>query len=318
MSKLFRDVAGENLCPQGSVVCIGAFDGLHRGHQALVGHARLRARELGVPAVALSFEPLPREYFARGERPARLTLPRAKFEGLRALGMDHVGLLRFNAALSSMSPADFVERILVRRLSAREVWVGPEFRYGKARAGDLAHLQTAGERLGFRAGEIAPVFVAGERVSSSRLREQLAAGDLDGVAEGLGRRYAIDGKVVHGRELGRRLGFPTANLRLQGKRAALTGIFATWVHGVEKGAHASVSSLGTRPTVFGTEPLLEAHLFDFDGDLYGRRLRVEFVSKLRDEEKFADLPALVRQMNIDAEQARKVLRNDRTPIRSLA
>ena len=137
-------------------------------------------------------------------------------------------------------------------------------------------------------------------------------------AEGLGRRYAIDGKVVHGRELGRRLGFPTANLRLQGKRAALTGIFATWVHGVGKGAHASVSSLGTRPTVFGTEPLLEAHLFDFDGDLYGRRLRVEFVSKLRDEEKFADLPALVRQMNIDAEQARKVLRNDRTPIRSLA
>jgi riboflavin kinase/FMN adenylyltransferase len=318
MSKLFRDVAGENLCPQGSVVCIGAFDGLHRGHQALVGHARQRARELGLPAVALSFEPLPREFFARGELPARLTLPRAKFEGLRALGMDYVGLLRFNAALSSMSPADFVERILVRRLSAREVWVGPEFRYGKARAGDLAHLQTAGERLGFRAGEIAPVFVGGERVSSSRLREQLAAGDLDGVAEGLGRRYAMEGKVVHGRQLGRRLGFPTANLRLQGKRAALTGIFATWVEGIGRAAHASVSSLGTRPTVFGTEPLLEAHLFDFDGDLYGRRLRVEFVAKLRDEEKFADLPALVRQMNIDAEQARKVLRSDRTPIRSLA
>jgi riboflavin kinase/FMN adenylyltransferase len=317
MSKLFRDVAGENLCPQGSVVCIGAFDGLHRGHQALVGHARQRARELGLPAVALSFEPLPREFFARGETPARLTLPRAKFEGLRALGMDYIGLLRFNAALSSMSPADFVERILVRRLSAREVWVGPEFRYGKARAGDLAHLQAAGERLGFGAGQIAPVVVGGERVSSTRLREQLASGDLEGVAEGLGRRYAIEGKVVHGRELGRRLGFPTANLRLQGKRAALTGIFATWVEGIGK-AHASVSSLGTRPTVFGTEPLLEAHLFDFDGDLYGRRLRVEFVAKLRDEEKFADLPALVRQMNIDAEQARKVLRNDRTPIRSLA
>ena len=318
MSKLFRDVAGENLCPQGSVVCIGAFDGLHRGHQALVGHARLRARELRLPAVALSFEPLPREYFARGEWPARLTLPRAKFEGLRALGMDLVGLLRFGALLSSMSAADFVERILVQRLSAREVWVGPEFRYGKGRGGDLASLQAAGAAHGFSAGEIAPVIVDGERVSSSRLREQLAAGDLDGVAEGLGRRYAIDGKVVHGRELGRRLGFPTANLRLQGKRAALTGIFATWVHGVGAGAHASVSSLGTRPTVFGTEPLLEAHLFDFDGDLYGRRLRVEFVAKLRDEEKFDGLPALVRQMNLDAEQARKVLRNDRTPLRSLA
>ena len=162
------------------------------------------------------------------------------------------------------------------------------------------------------------MLVGGERVSSTRLRAQLAAGDLDGAAQGLGRRYSIEGKVVHGRQLGRRLGFPTANLRLQGKRAALNGIYATWVEGVGASAHASVSSLGTRPTVFGTEPLLEAHLFDFDGDLYGRRLRVEFVSKLRDEEKFEDLPALVRQMNIDAEQARKVLRQDRTPIRSLA
>src|SRR5689334_807342 len=180
MSKLFRDVAGENLCPQGSVVCIGAFDGLHRGHQALVGHARQRARELGLPAVALSFEPLPREFFARGEAPARLTLPRAKFEGLRALGMDHVGLLRFNRALSSMTPEEFVERILLARLSAREVWVGPEFFYGKGRSGDLASLQAAGTRHGFVAGEIAPVLVGGERVSSTRLRAQLAAGDLDG------------------------------------------------------------------------------------------------------------------------------------------
>jgi len=318
MSKLFRDVAGENLSPQGSVVCIGAFDGLHRGHQALVGHARLRARELGLPAVALSFEPLPREYFARGERPARLTLPRAKFEGLRALGMDRVGLLRFGAALSSMSADEFVERILVQRLSAREVWVGPDFRYGKGRGGHIHTLREAGARFGFEAGEIAPVIVDGERVSSSRLREQLAAGELEGVAKGLGRRYSIDGKVVRGRQLGRRLGFPTANLRLMGKRTALTGIYATWVHGVGEEAHASVSSLGTRPTVYGTEPLLEAHLVDFDGDLDGKALRVEFVAKLREEEKFDDLPALVRQMNLDAEQARKVLRHDRTPIRSIA
>jgi riboflavin kinase/FMN adenylyltransferase len=314
MSKLFRDVAGENLCPQGSVVCIGAFDGLHRGHQALVGHALARARELGLEAVALSFEPLPREYFARAERPARLTLPRAKFEGLRALGMDRIGLLRFGAALSSMGAEEFIEKILLARLSAREVWVGPEFRFGKGRTGDTALLQQAGARLGFRAGEIAPVIVDGERVSSSRLREQLAVGDLQGAARGLGRRYCIDGKVVRGRQLGRRLGYPTANIRLMGKRTALTGIYASWVHGVGSDPRASVSSLGTRPTVFGTEPLLEAHLFDFDGDLYGARLRVEFVAKLREEEKFDDLPALVRQMNLDAEQARKLLRQDRTPI----
>jgi riboflavin kinase / FMN adenylyltransferase len=310
MSKLFRDVGGEVACPQGSVVCIGAFDGLHRGHQALVGHALARARALDLPAAALSFEPLPREYFARGERPARLLLPRAKFEGLRELGMDPIGLLRFNAALSVMPAGEFVRRVLVEKMRAREVWVGPEFRFGKGRQGDVALLQALGLESGFVAGEIAPVEVDGERVSSSRLREQLAAGDLDGAAHALGRRYAIDGKVVRGRQLGRRLGYPTANLRLMRKRTALTGIYATWVHGVGDAPRASVSSLGTRPKVYGTEPLLEAHLFDFDGDLYGSRIRVEFVAKLRDEVKFDDLPALVRQMDIDAAQARRILQQD--------
>ena len=310
MNKLFRDVEGNALCPQGSVVCIGAFDGLHRGHQALVGHALIRARELRLPLVALSFEPLPREYFAPAQRPARLLLPRAKFEGLRALGADLVGLLRFNGRLSRMTPEEFISTILVSRLTAREVWVGPDFRFGKARAGDLAALQALGPKFGFSAGQIEPVHVAGVRVSSSLLRQQLAAGDLAGAAVALGRRYAIDGKVVRGRQLGRRLGYPTANIRLMGKRTALTGIYATWVHGIGDRPMASVASLGTRPTVFGTEPLLEAHLFDFDADLYGQRLGVEFVAKLRDEEKFDDLPALVRQMNLDAEQARKILRHD--------
>jgi riboflavin kinase/FMN adenylyltransferase len=314
MSKLFRDVEGKVLCPQGSVVCIGAFDGLHRGHQALVGHALARARQIGVPAVALSFEPLPREFFSKGQLPPRLLLPRAKFEGLRDLGVDIVGLLRFNAQLSSMSALEFIERILIGRLSAREVWVGPDFCFGKGRAGDVALLREVGARRGFVVGEIEPVHEGGERVSSSVLRRQLTEGDLNGAAAGLGHRYAIDGKVVRGRQLGRRLGYPTANIRLMGKRTALTGIYATWVHGVGALPHASVSSLGTRPTVFGREPLLEAHLFDFDGDLYGKRLRVEFVAKLRDEEKFDDLPALVRQMDIDAEQARKILRHDREKI----
>ena len=311
MSKLFRDVEGKSRCPQGSVVCIGAFDGLHRGHQALVGHALARARALGLPAVALSFEPLPREFFARHEQPPRLLLPRAKFEGLRALGVDQVGLLRFNAALASMSAEDFIRRILLDRLSAREVWVGPDFRFGKGRVGDVAMLQAA---PGLVAGQIEPVHVGGERISSSALRQQLAEGDLDGAAMALGRRYSIDGKVVRGKQLGRRLGYPTANIRLMGKRTALTGIYASWVHGVGEAPRASVSSLGTRPTVFGTEPLLEAHLFDFDGDLYGKRLRVEFVAKLRDEEKFDDLTDLVRQMDIDAEQARKILRHDQIKI----
>ena len=307
MKRLFRDVGGAGITPQGSVVCIGAFDGLHRGHQALVGHARERAQALQLPAVGLSFEPLPREFFARGELPPRLLLPRAKFEGLCGLGMDAVGLLRFNALLASMSPQQFVDRILVDRLRAREVWVGPDFRFGKARAGDLALLQEFGATRGFSAGEIPPVLVGGERVSSSILRQQLADGDLAGALAGLGRRYAIAGKVVYGRQLGRKLGYPTANLRLMGKRTALTGIYATWVHGIGPLPRASVSSLGTRPTVFGREPLLEAHVFDFDGDLYGQRITVEFVHKLRDEVRFDDLPALVRQMDQDAEQARRFL-----------
>ena len=318
MSRLFRDVEGESLCPQGSVVCIGAFDGLHLGHRALVGHVRARARAARLAAVALSFEPLPREFFGRDQAPPRLSLPRAKFEGLRALGMDVVGLLRFNAAMAAMSPEVFVQRVLVDRLAAREVWVGPEFRFGHRRAGDLALLQALGENHGFTASAIAPVVAGGERVSSTALRQQLASGDLAGAARELGRRYEISGKIVRGKQLGRTLGYPTANIRLAGKRPALSGIYATWVHGIGPEPMASVSSLGTRPTVQGVEPLLEAHVFDFEGDLYGRRLEVEFVAKLRDEEKFNDLPALVRQMDLDSAQARRALRHDKQESGALA
>lgn len=313
MSRLFRDVEGDSLCPQGSVVCIGAFDGLHRGHRALVGRVRERASAAGLAAAAVSFEPLPREWFAPAAPPARLSLPRAKFEGLCALGMDVVALLRFDAAMAAMSPRAFVERVLVRRLSAREVWVGDDFRFGHRRAGDFAVLQALGAELGFDARAFGAVDVDGARVSASAVRAALAAGDLDAAARALGRRYAIAGKVVRGAQLGRRLGYPTANLRLGGKRPPLGGIFAVWVHGVGVAPRAGVASLGTRPMVDGVEPLLEAHLFDFDGDLYGSRIEVEFVAKLRDEMKFEDLPALVRQMDEDSAQARRILRADGQP-----
>lgn len=307
MSRLFRDVDDGLLCPQGSVVCIGAFDGLHLGHRALVRHAVARARALDVTAAALSFEPLPREFFAPGAPPPRLTLPRAKFEGLCGLGADLVGLLRFDADMAATSPEDFVRRVLVARLGAREVHVGPGFRFGHRRAGDLETLRREGAVHGFQADAIAPVLVDGERVSSTRIRAALQDGRFDASARLLGRPYAIAGTVVHGRHLGRTLGYPTANLRFGGKTPALRGIYATRVHGVGDRPWPSVSSFGTRPTVGGIEPLLEAHLFDFDGDLYGRRIEVEFVAKLRDEEKFDDLPALVAQMDRDAAQARGIL-----------
>jgi riboflavin kinase/FMN adenylyltransferase len=307
MNHLFRDVDGEPLCAHGSVVSIGAFDGLHLGHRALLGHARERARSFGLPLVALSFEPLPREFFAGAVKPPRLLLPRMKFEGLRDLGADLVGLLRFDAALAAMPAVEFVRRVLVQRLSAREVWVGPEFRFGHGREGDFDMLQRLGKEHGFVAQAIEPLLLDGERMSSSSIRRQLAAGNLDGAARALGRRYAIAGTVVHGPQLGRTLGYPTANLRLQGKTPALGGIYASRVHGIGPKPWPSVSSLGTRPTVQGIEPLLEAHLFDFDGDLYGQRIEVEFVAKLRDEEKFDALEALIAQMHRDATQARAIL-----------
>ena len=305
--RVFRDVRGDALCPQGSVVCIGAFDGLHKGHRALLARTVQRAQVLGVPGVALGFEPLPREFFATGDPPPRLMLPRDKIEGMQGEGIQLVGLLRFNADLVAMPAEAFVRDVLVERLAAREVWVGPGFGFGKGRGGSIETLRTLGAECGFIAGELEPVQVDGARISSTRIRAALGTGDFAEAERLLGAPYAIGGRVVRGKQLGRTLGYPTANLRFGGKVPALRGIYATRVHGVAERSWPAVSSFGTRPTVDGTEPLLESHLFDFDGDLYGRRIEVEFVAHLRDEEKFPDLPSLVAQMHRDAAQARALL-----------
>lgn len=310
MTRLFRKLEGNVLFPAGSVVCIGAFDGVHLGHRALLRHTAQRAAALGVPAVAVSFEPLPREFFGRGNPPPRLSLARSKVDAFVAEGMQGIGLLAFDAAMAATTAEDFVRQLLVQRLCAREVWIGPEFSFGNKRGGNLALLQAMGAQLGFAAGQIDTVHVHGERVSSTRIRQHLLAGEFAAAADLLGRPYAIAGRVVRGQQLGRTLGFPTANLRFP-RTPALSGIYATWVHGVYQTPWPSVSSFGTRPTVDGVEPLLEAHLFDFAGDLYGRHIEVEFVAKLRDEEKFNDLPALTAQMQRDAAQARHILSEHR-------
>ncbi len=307
MSRLFRDVDRAPRAPQGRVVCIGAFDGLHLGHQALVRRAVSRARESGARAAAVTFDPLPREVFARGAVPPRLMSTRRRAEGLFDLGIDDVALLRFDPRLSGMSAEDFVARVLVDGLQARDVWVGPDFRFGRARGGDLDLLRREGATRGFTADAIDPVDAGGERVSSTRIRQALADGDFDLAARLLGRPYDIEGRVVRGRQLGRTLGYPTANLRLPRGTPPLSGIFATRVHGLSPAPLAAVSSLGTRPTVGGIEPLLETHIFDFDADIYTRRIRIEFVAKLRDELKFDGLDALVAQMDRDSEQARRIL-----------
>jgi riboflavin kinase / FMN adenylyltransferase len=307
MSRLFRDVHRGVRAPQGSVVCIGAFDGLHLGHQSLVAAAVRHARERGLPAIALTFDPLPREYFGRGSAPVRLMSTRNRIDGLLRLGCDQVGLLRFDARLCGMTAEHFVRDVLADGLQAREVLVGPDFRFGRARGGDIDVLRIEGERHGFIAGSISPVSVDGDRVSSTRIRAALASGAFATAARLLGRPYAIESRVVRGRQLGRTLGYATANLRLPQGEPPLSGIFATRVHGLGPTPLASVSSLGTRPTVGGIEPLLEAHIFDFDADIYTRRISIEFVAKLRDELKFDGLDALVAQMDIDAAQARRIL-----------
>ena len=307
MSLLFRDTAGPRLAPGGSVVCVGAFDGVHLGHRALLARVRERATELALAACAISFEPIPREFFARGTPVPRLASVREKIESIVAAGMSSLLLLRFDTVLAAMPAQAFIENVLIGRADAREIWVGADFRFGHGRRGDVALLRAAGERRGFAVSVMPDVEVGGERISSSGIRAHLAASEFDAAARLLGRRFTIGGHVVRGRQLGRKLGWPTANIRLGKRTSPVGGIFAVRVHGIDAPPLPGVASLGVRPTVHGTEPLLEAHLFDFDGDLYGRRIEVEFVRKLRDEEKFEDLDAMVRQIERDALQARAIL-----------
>jgi riboflavin kinase/FMN adenylyltransferase len=308
MMKLSRDVAGPCLAPGSSVVAVGAFDGLHRGHQALLSEVRQRAQALGCTPVVVSFEPLPRAYFSKEPVP-RLSSVREKLLGFAAAGMARTLLLRFNQALTGMSPEDFVQRVLIERLRAREVWVGADFRFGHKRAGDVALLERMGKQHGFSARTMPAVLLDGERVSASRVRALLAAGNFGAVTPLLGRPFVIEGKVEYGNQLGRDLGYPTANIHLRDRVTPVHGIFAVRV-GLGEGecSWPGVASLGTRPTVNEVaEPLLEVHLFDFEGDLYGQRMAVEFVAKLRDEMKFDGLDALKQQMRHDERSAREIL-----------
>ncbi|WP_266156615.1 bifunctional riboflavin kinase/FAD synthetase [Dyella silvatica] len=308
MMRLSRDVAGPRVAPGGSVVAIGAFDGLHRGHQALLAQVRERAQVLGCTPIVVSFEPLPRAYFSKEPVP-RLSSVREKLLGFAAAGMEHTLLLRFNAALTAMPAEAFVRQVLGERLAAREVWVGGDFRFGHKRGGDVALLEQMGQALGFSARTMPPVLLDGARVSATRVRLLLAAGEFTGAAPLLGRPFVMEGKVEYGNQLGRTLGYPTANIHLRDRVSPVHGIFAVRVGlGECECSWPGVASLGVRPTVNEvSEPLLEVHLFDFDGDLYGQRMAVEFVAKLRDEQKFDGLDALTEQMHRDERMARELL-----------
>jgi riboflavin kinase/FMN adenylyltransferase len=288
-----------------AALTIGNFDGVHLGHQAMLAELKRAAARLGVPACVLTFEPHPREFFAPDRAPTRLTSLREKLELLASFGVDRAHICRFTYRFAQTTAEDFIEHIVVGGLGARWVQVGDDFRFGARRAGSIVMLKQAAPRFGFEVAALSSVLLDGERVSSTALREALAAGDLDRARRLAGHPYSITGRVVRGDGLGRKLGFPTANVQMKHNRPPLTGIFAVEVHGAARDPLPGAASLGVRPTVRQQgSPVLEVHLLDFDGDLYGRHVRVEFLRKLRDEEKYADLALLTRQIGLDVDNVR--------------
>ncbi len=291
----------------GCVATIGAFDGLHIGHRRIVGRVLEVARERQLPALVFSFDPTPKEFFNRGKPPARLMRFREKFEALEEAGIDVFFCPRFDAGMAGLGPDEFIDELLLGLLHIRHIVVGDDFQFARGRSGSLADLRRRGASDGFTVEQVGSVIESGERVASSVVRRQLAAGDCAGAARLLGRPYRMSGQVIEGEKLGRTLGMPTANVRLKRSQSPVQGIFAVRVAGLGDALLDGVASVGTRPTVNGTEPLLEVHIFDFNRDIYGAHIQVEFVAKLRDEERFPDLDTLTEQMFRDADEARAIL-----------
>ena len=284
---------------------IGNFDGVHLGHQALLKELQAAAQERGLETAVVIFEPHPREFFMPLQAPVRLTSLREKLEFFSALGIDRVHVCRFNARFAQMSAADFIN-VLHEKLFARYVLIGDDFRFGSGRVGDFALMEKIGLQQGFAVQAVHTVAHDGVRISSTAVRAALAAGQLRAAQGFLGRHYSISGRVVHGDGMGKELGFPTANIQLKHNRPPLSGIFVVNAHAEGLGVLQGVASLGVRPTVkHDNKPVLEAHLFEFSQQIYGKHLRVDFLQKLRDEEKYPDVATLTRQIALDVEHAKK-------------
>jgi riboflavin kinase/FMN adenylyltransferase len=305
--RLFRTAESvRRTAPRERVVTVGVFDGLHRGHEAILARTRAAAHAAGRASLVFTFEPTPREFFAPASPPPRLTRFRERFERLRELEVDELFCPRF-AAVRPLTARAFIDELLVAALGARHVVVGEDFRFGADRGGGIAELRAGGERHGFTVEEVPPVFCAGERISSTAIRRALTAGDLAAARAMLGRDYSMSGHVVRGLGLGRKLGFPTANVDLKRLQAPVAGIFAARVCGLGEKPLDGVASVGTRPTIGGSAALLEVLIFDFDRDIYGDYITVQFVKRLRDEIRFDDLAAMQRQMHLDVAAARAAL-----------
>jgi riboflavin kinase/FMN adenylyltransferase len=291
----------------GSVVTIGAYDGLHLGHQQLLERVMHVAGDTGLTAVVMSFEPTPKEFFGGDRPPARLMRFREKFEGLAACGIDLFYCPRFAASMRDIPAPDFIRRILVHGLNARYLVVGDDFHFARRREGTIAQLNAVASVLEYDVEQVPSVVVNGVRVSSTAIRDALERGDMKVASKLLGRPYRMSGKIVKGNRVGRTLGYPTANVDLRRRQSAVMGIFAVRVHGLQGGPHDAVASVGSRPTFDGTKPILEVHIFDFDRDIYGEYIHVDFIAWLRAQVKFDVVEDLVAQMDVDADNAKSAL-----------
>jgi len=298
---------------------IGNFDGVHLGHQALLAQVRTAAATLGLEAAVMTFEPHPREFFAQragdlSKAPARIANLRDKLQSLSDNGIDRVIVEHFGASFAALTPEQFTEKVLVEGLHVKWLMVGDDFCYGARRAGNVEMLIAAGKRYGFHVETLPTVMNGSTRISSSAVRAALADGDFIRAEQLLGHPYAISGHVIHGQKLGRTLGFPTLNLRVP-HRPALAGIFVVQVHGLADAPLPAVASLGVRPTVEDSgRVLLEVHIFDYAQACYGKNVRVEFLHKLRDEEKYIDLPTLTEAITRDAVAARAFFAQRRSAV----
>jgi len=302
--RVFRGIPARADVP--IALTIGNFDGVHLGHRAMIARLTQAARRHGLPVAVMTFEPQPQEFFAPDQAPARLTSLHEKLEILRDCGVDRAYVCRFDYAFAQLSANEFVSRILHDGLAVRSLLVGDDFRFGARRSGDYTFLKAMASTCGFEVEAMTSVVAIGERVSSTAIRARLEQGDLSGAQQLLGRPYSITGRVVDGDKLGAKIGYPTANVQLKRAKAPLSGIFVVEVDGLGPEPLPGVASLGVRPTVKERgRPTLEVHLFDFEGRIYGRRIGVRFLTKLRDEQKFSGIETLVAQMDTDAEQARQ-------------
>ena len=287
-----------------TIATVGNFDGLHLGHQEIIRYVSQRAKSEGLESAIVSFEPTPKEYFSGEKAPARIYSLRDRFTITRSLGIHHFVCLRFNASLAKMQADDFVDKILVRTLNIKKLVVGDDFKFGHNRVGDIQLLRSMGPKLGFELEDKNTIALADTRISSSLVRENLAAGKFDKVQTLLGRPFEISGRVFHGDKKGRTIGFPTANISFNRRIPPILGVFVVTAR-IGDRSWDGVANVGHRPTVKGLRDQLEVHLFDCDEDLYGQRLTVRFLAKLRDEQKFTSLDALKHQISLDVQQAKQ-------------